>query len=164
LIRRDHGHHRVTAFAGVDGRALASIRVIPMMEVGTDQGSRGSLQPAHLDRDDRPADGARHMGWESRNGRGRYYTRSRRHGGRIVREYLGTGQLGESWAVLDGLARAEVAAGGAAARAELEELVELDELVAVYAQTVELAARDVLLAAGYRRHQRGEWRKTRGQA
>ena len=104
------------------------------------------------------------MSWESRNGHGHYYTRSTRQEGRIVREYFGAGQVGAYWAAVDQLARAERAARAAASRAELAGLAELDQLVAAYAQTVELAAREVLLAAGYRRHQRGEWRKTRGQA
>jgi hypothetical protein len=104
------------------------------------------------------------VSWETRNGKGRYYTRSPRRGGRIVREYFGAGEWGEYWAAEDAYARAERAERAAASRAEADELVELDKLVAAYAQVAEVAAREALAAAGYRQHQRGEWRKTRGQA
>jgi hypothetical protein len=104
------------------------------------------------------------MGWETRNGTGRYYTRSKRQGGRIVREYLGTGKYGEYWAAVDQHALAEQSQRDAALNTEIDGLAELDKLVGAYAATVELAAREALVAAGYRRHQRGEWRKTRGQA
>ena len=102
------------------------------------------------------------MGWETRNGTGHYYTRSRRDGGRMVHEYLGTGAYGEYWAAADAEARAERAERVAAERAEVEEVVKLDKQVAAYAMIVKAAAHEALVAAGYKRHQRGEWRKTRG--
>jgi hypothetical protein len=102
--------------------------------------------------------------WETRNGKGQYYIRPRREGGRIVREYIGAGIWGEYWAAQDAEARSERAERAAALSTEVDKLVELDKLVAAYAATVELVAREALVAAGYRRHERGEWRKTRGQA
>lgn len=104
------------------------------------------------------------MSWETRNGKGRYYIRAFRDGGRVVREYFGTGMYGEYWASVDADARAERAARAADVWTELEALDELDQLVATYAEAVEVIALEVLEAAGYRRHQRGEWRKTRVQA
>jgi hypothetical protein len=104
------------------------------------------------------------VSWETRNGKGRYYVRTWREGGRIVRQYIGTGMFGEYWASVDELARAERADEAAAARAEVEQLSELDKLVAASAQAARVVASQALIAAGYRRHQRGEWRKTRGQA
>jgi hypothetical protein len=104
------------------------------------------------------------MGWETRNGKGRYYIRAKRQGGRIVREYCGTGELGEIAAALDELARAERAAQVAASSMNVGRLIKLDKLVAAYVKSVEVAAREALEAAGYKRHERAEWRKTRGQA
>ena len=104
------------------------------------------------------------MGFETRNGKGHYYTRSTREGRRIVRKYYGTGELGEIWAAIDEFARAARAERTAAWSTEVDDLVELDKLVATYAKSVEVAAHEALAAAGYKRHERGEWRKTRGQA
>jgi len=104
------------------------------------------------------------VSWETRNGKGRYYVRTWREGGRIVREYIGAGAYGECVAADDARDRAERVDEAAAARAEVEQLSELDKLVAASAQAARVVASQALIAAGYRRHQRGEWRKTRGQA
>jgi hypothetical protein len=101
---------------------------------------------------------------ETRNGKGEYYTRSVRSGRRIAREYVGSGVLGEFAAAVDELARAKRAQRTAARSAVRDGLDELDKLLAGYAQTVEVAARKALVAAGYECHQRGEWRKTRATA
>ena len=106
--------------------------------------------------------GVRHVPWETRNGKGRYYTRSKRQERRTDREYVGTGPYAEYWAAVDAQARFERAERSAALFTEIDELVELDKLVAAYAATGEAAAREALVAAGFQRHQRGEWRKTRG--
>lgn len=101
--------------------------------------------------------------WESRERGGLYYTRSRKEGGRVVREYVGSGVLGEIAALEDKYERRrreEEAAFWKEERERLEELaVPVDELC----EAAEILARATLLAAGYRRHNRGEWRKRRGQ-
>jgi hypothetical protein len=102
------------------------------------------------------------VSWETRNGKGRYFTRNRRVGGRLVHEYLGAGAYGEYIAALDAHARAERTERVAAERAAIAELTDLDRRVAVYTTSVKAAAHEALVAAGYKRHERGEWRKTRG--
>ena len=101
--------------------------------------------------------------WEWRERGGPYYTRSRKEGGRVVREYVGGGALGEIAALEDAHARSrrqEEAALWKEDRGRLEELAApVDELC----EAAEVLARAALLAAGYRRHTRGEWRKRRGQ-
>ena len=102
------------------------------------------------------------MSWETRNGRGRYYTRSRRVGGRIVREYIGCEPVAALVAQIDLQERRIRMAEADQKRARKAEEVALDDLVDEVARTADLLARGVLLAAGYHDH-RGEWRKARGR-
>jgi hypothetical protein len=99
------------------------------------------------------------MGWE----RGRYYTRSRKVNGRVVREYVGAGPLGELAARADAKERQQREARRAADRATRAELDALDAPLDELHELAELVARAALLAAGYRQHKRGEWRKRREQ-
>jgi len=98
------------------------------------------------------------MGFETRRGRGRYYTRSRRVNGRVVREYIGTGDHAETIARLDALDRARRMAEVEAFRAECERIDEAAATVQVFCDACELLAQGALLVAGYHRHKRGEWR------
>jgi hypothetical protein len=99
------------------------------------------------------------MGWE----RGRYYTRSRRVGGRVVREYVGGGELGALAAQLDAIERERRTDSAHADRALQTQLAEEDAPLADLDRQCELLVRAALLAAGFRRHRRGEWRKPRGR-
>ena len=99
------------------------------------------------------------MGWD----RGRYYSRSRKVNGRVVREYVGTGRVAELVAELDALEREQRRLGALALRLEKAELAALDAKVKALAEIVDLVARAALRAAGYHRHKRGEWRKKREQ-
>lgn len=95
------------------------------------------------------------MSWETRNGRGRYYTRSLRRGGKVVREYFGTGKLAALAARADELTRQQcedLKASKADANA-------LDSAVDEVCRAIDVVARAALIVAGYRQHNRGEWRK-----
>jgi hypothetical protein len=96
------------------------------------------------------------MGWD----RG-YYYRARKVNGRVVREYVGRGEVAELAAQADAIGRADREAEREARRAERAELEELDAGVNELNQLADLLARAALLAAGYRQHKRGEWRKRR---
>lgn len=99
------------------------------------------------------------MGWERGN---RYYTRSRKVDGRVVREYIGAGEKGEQAAADD---VAEKERRDAQRHASAEERFRAEALAAEVDATNKLVmalARLLLVAQGYRRHHRGEWRKQRG--
>ncbi|MCE5216057.1 hypothetical protein LLH03_03395 [bacterium] len=101
------------------------------------------------------------MGWETRNGKGSYYTRSRRVKGKVVREYVGTGEAAQVAAVNDARDRAkrlENARAFEAARARFEVVEAMTQVFSAVCDTVAQAA---LVAAGYHRHNRGEWRRRR---
>ena len=102
------------------------------------------------------------MGWETRQRGGRYYIRSRKVGGRVVREYVGTGPLAELIAAQDAEARAKQLAASVALRAEQERMAPAEAALAELDALAELLAHGALVAAGYRRHHRGTWRKRRG--
>jgi hypothetical protein len=99
------------------------------------------------------------MGWETRRGQGRYYTRSRKVNGRIIREYVGTGLVAELAAQQDAEARAE----------KLSERVRVQQEEAHWSSTAapltELSrlldglTAAALITAGYHQHHRGAWRK-----
>src|SRR5262245_24824301 len=99
------------------------------------------------------------MGWE----RGRYYTRSAKVNGRVVREYVGKGRVGELAAKMDVIERQQREAERAARRAYRAELDALDGQVNELNDLADLVARAALLAAGFQQHKRGEWRKRRDQ-
>ncbi len=98
------------------------------------------------------------MAWE----RG-YYYRVWREGGHVVREYLGKGRAAQLASQLDALERQEREARRAALLAERAELEALDAPLDELNQLADLLARAALVAAGYRQHKRGEWRKRRAR-
>ena len=101
------------------------------------------------------------MAWETRERGGRYYTRSRREGGRIVREYLGAGIAGELASEADRMERDLREAEEARQKGELEHLEGLAAPVLEVSEAAEVLARAHLIAAGFHKR-RGEYRRVRG--
>jgi hypothetical protein len=100
------------------------------------------------------------VGWESRERGGPYYTRSRREGGRVVREYVGGGLLGRLASEADRIERERREAEKRRRRQELEHLRGLSAPVLELSEAAEVLTRAELIAAGYHRH-KGEWRRGR---
>ena len=99
------------------------------------------------------------MAWEPRDGRGRYYTRSKKVSGRVVREYVGKGPLAELASAADVRRRAERRAQTEQRNAERENWAAADALLKQWSLNVDLLVRAALLGAGYRQHDRGAWRQ-----
>jgi hypothetical protein len=100
------------------------------------------------------------MAWESRERGGHYYTRSRRVNGRVVREYIGGGELARIASEIDADRRAQRDAERQQQRAELKRLEVLAGPVGELCEVTEILVRVHLVALGYRKH-KGEWRRER---
>ena len=100
--------------------------------------------------------------WERRERGGLYYTRSKKVNGKVVREYVGGGVLGELAARMDTLERLQREEEAAAWKEEREQMEALEAPVEELCEAAELLAKAALVAAGYHQHKRGEWRKKRG--
>jgi hypothetical protein len=100
------------------------------------------------------------VAWETRERGGRYYTRSRREDGRVVREYLGGGLVGELASEMDRSRRERRAIDDLCRRRELERLEALAAPVEELSEAAEILLRAHLIDAGYRRG-KGVWRRAR---
>jgi len=96
------------------------------------------------------------MAWE----KGRYYTRSRKVKGRVIREYIGGGEIGALAAQLDAIEREQREHERGLWRIEREEIEAFDETIAKVCQMADIIARAAMVAAGFHRR-RGEWRRRR---
>ncbi len=101
------------------------------------------------------------MAWETRQRGGSYYTRSVRQGGQVRREYIGTGETAALIAACDERDRQARTMARASERAERERIGRADTALADLDALTDALARLALVAAGYHRHHRGEWRKRR---
>jgi hypothetical protein len=99
--------------------------------------------------------------WEKRQRGGHYYTRSRKEGGRIIRQYVGGGTLGHLAALTDTLERLRREEEATAWKEEQERMEVLAAPVEELCEHAEVLTRATLLAAGFHRHKRGDWRKRR---
>jgi hypothetical protein len=97
------------------------------------------------------------MAWE----RG-YYYRVRKVNGRVVREYVGRGRIAQLVAQDDDIERKQREVERNSRRAERVELDALDASLNELNEIADLLVRAALLAAGYRQHNRSEWRRKRG--
>jgi hypothetical protein len=100
------------------------------------------------------------VAWEKN---GRYYTRSHKVNGRVVREYVGTGRGAELVAQLDAIERERRELERTHLRALKAEQEALGARVQELVEVTDLLARAALVAAGYRQHNRGEWRRKRAR-
>jgi hypothetical protein len=103
------------------------------------------------------------MGWEMRGSNGPYYTRSTRVNGRVVREYVGRGPGADLAARRDAERRAERRAETERWEAERARVEAADEAVVGWCNLAQALLGSALDAAGYHRHDRGQWRRRRGQ-
>ena len=101
------------------------------------------------------------MAWEERGGR-RYYYRSVRRGGRVIKEYVGTGPVAEATAQLDEEERLRREEEAQAWKEERRRMEILEAQIEELCDAAETLSRAALVAAGYRQHNRGEWRLRRG--
>jgi hypothetical protein len=106
------------------------------------------------------------MAWETRAGSaGRYYTRSRKVGGRVRREYVGAAgsPMAQLAAIEDELHREAREQARTDRRTQRERLEALDVPLVALDGRAEALYRAALVLAGYHRHQRGEWRRRRAR-
>ena len=97
------------------------------------------------------------MGWD----RGRYYTRSRKVAGRVVREYVGTGAIGRLAAEEDAATREAKRVERAAEAARRAEIAEADGALYASLRGLDTLSGALLALAGFYRHHRGAWRRRR---
>ena len=100
------------------------------------------------------------MGWETRQGLGRYYTRSFRVNGRVVREYVGAGLAGELAALEDEKEREQRQLERERQRKERERLESIETELGTLAALSNMSLKETLESAGYHCH-KGQWRKQR---
>jgi len=101
------------------------------------------------------------MALESRQRGSVYYYRARKIGGRVVKAYEGAGQAAIEAARLAEQERAACQAGQTAHRLALAAFDAEETMLEDLCQRTERLVQATLLGAGFRRHDRGHWRRRR---
>ena len=101
-----------------------------------------------------PGGNTNDMAWE-RRGHQKFYYRSRKVNGRVVREYIGRGERAKRAAAED----AQKKAVRERERAERREWEAMDNHIAQLHQLTKLLSQAHLINAGLYQHHRGEWRR-----
>ena len=102
------------------------------------------------------------VAWEQRASK-RYYYRSERVAGRPVRRYVGAGgsAAAQLAAAADDLRRLEREVTARERHAERERLRGAEAPLLELCAVTDVLARAALVVAGYRQHDRGDWRRCR---
>ena len=101
------------------------------------------------------------MAWERRGNRS-YYYRSVRSGTRVTKEYVGGGRAASLIAQLEGIEREQRARKRESAEFDRQRWAALERPALELGSVTDLLVTAAMTAAGYRRHDRGEWRRRRG--
>ena len=101
------------------------------------------------------------MAWEQRGNR-TYYYRSVRSGTSVTKEYVGGELMGSLAADFDAEQREQRAYERTRQQRERAQWAALEQPARDLDDLAELLAATALTLAGYRRHDRGEWRRRRG--
>ena len=100
------------------------------------------------------------MAWETQERGGSYYTRSRRQDGQVVREYIGTGLIGQIAAQLDEYERRQKEEKRLYWKEKKERLEWDAAFLEELEEAAEILVRAELVLAGFR-CRKGEWRRER---
>jgi hypothetical protein len=80
----------------------------------------------------------------------------------VVKDYIGTGPVAEATAQLDEENRRRRDEAAESWKVEMRRMEALEAPIEELCDAAETLARAALVAAGYRQHNRGEWRLRRG--
>jgi len=100
------------------------------------------------------------MALESRGNR-TYYYRKRREGGRVVSEYVGSGEFARAAYQIESADREMTRLKIAAEKEDYAEEMPLWAEFEAYFRKIDALFKRELIAMGFHQHKRGEWRKKR---